>query len=467
MNHFTRLSLTLSILTAGILPAAAATFTAGGLQYTTIDEATVAVKKYVEGSDIVVPSTVRDDDGNVYTVVAVNASAFGSAAVKSVSFPSTVTSLDYYAFNRSSVERVTFAEGLESIGYGAFSMCTSLSEVNLPASLKVLGAVWELAGWGGSAFAQCTSLTKITIPAGVTELPQLTFQGCTALTEVTLNEGLTTIGERVFEECTALKSLQLPSTVTTIERAAFMKTGLDNPVVPASIRIIPNSCYLWCGDMKSFTIEEGIVEVGKQAFADCALESVEVPASVEWIRTDAFQGNGNVKTIRLGSGLRRLGHSALAVWAPSMQANVPQWSLTDIYLESTVPPVHEQNDDHFDQLDDDFFFGGKEFTDELREKFYSEVKLHVPDAAVEAYRSADIWKEFKNINGSTDAVTDIVAPCPLAVSGGVATAPGLIEVYSVSGVRVAAGTGSVDLGAIGGGVYIVKAGAETIKAVVR
>ena len=84
--------------------------------------------------------------------------------------------------------------------------------------------------------------------------------------------------------------------------------------------------------------------------------------------------------------------------------------LEEIHIDSPVPPVHEQNDDHFDIVDDDFFFGGKEFKEELRKQFYSEVRLYVPESAVEAYREAPVWKNFTHINDKEYNGIDDIMP---------------------------------------------------------
>lgn len=462
--------------------ATAADFVTDGLRFTTTSDSTVSVKNYLEGSKIAIPDSITitepaTEEGaeptkRVYAVTAVGARAFYEADVESVTVPSTVGTIDRYAFWKSTVKSVTIADGTVTIGYGAFKACPRLSEVRLPATLKELGSVYEMLGVGGAVFTECTALEKIEIPASISRLPELTFMGCTSLSEVTLNEGLEEIGERVFEGCTNLTEIELPRTVTTVERAAFNGSWLDHPVFPGTVAILPNSCYLWCGNMKGFTIEEGVVEIGRQSFADCgAITEINVPNSVEWIRSDAFQGNAMVETIHLGSGLRRLGHSSLAVWAPDQATNTPHWALKDIYIAAPVPPYHEQNDDHFDTLDDDFFFGGKEFTDELREKFYSEVTLHVTDEALVSFREDAIWGKFANIVGGYSAIGDIHADKSPAITIEGRTATSLtdgIEVYGVAGALVKKTAGnSISLDGLAPGIYVLRSGTAVAKAAVR
>lgn len=474
MKIFTCSLAVAAAMTLCTLPLSAAEFVQDGLRYQTLTDSTVTVKKYVSGSNISIPSKVtvasesEEEPDAVYTVVAISGQAFYSADISSVSVPGTVTTIEQYAFWRSKLKEIKLAEGLESIGFGAFKECTQITDVKLPSTLKELGAVYSLFGMGGSVFVGCGALQSVEIPASVTEIPELTFQQCTALTEVKLNEGLTKIGERAFEECTALTEIDLPKSLTAIERAAFCKSGLANPVIPANVNIVPNSCFLWCYNMESFTIEEGIVEIGRQSFADiCNFSEIRLPNSVEWIRTDAFQGNGNVTAVHLGSGLRRLGHASLALWAPDPATNVPYWALKDIYLASPVPPVHEQNDDHYDLLEDDFFFGGKEFTDELREQFYSEVKLHVPADAVETYKNDPIWGQFENIVADLAGIDSSIAndASGLTIGHGIVTsATSGIELYNTSGTLVRkSASDTMSLQDLPAGIYIIRSGKSAAK----
>lgn len=469
MLKFSRVILPMALTVCGI--ANAADFTVDGLTYTTLSETTVSVKKFVEGSDVVIPAKVADPATNTeYDVVQIERQAFYNAAVTSISVPASVKHVEPYAFWKATAESVKFADGTETIGYGAFRECTRLTSVTLPETLKELGSVWDVTGLDGAAFHGCTALQEITIPASITVLPQLTFCECSNLSKVNLPETLTEIGDCAFELCSSLKTFNFPASVTTLGGGVFNKSGLVNPTVPGSIKIIPNSAFLWCQKMTGFTIEEGIVEVGKQSFAACyGFTKIEVPNSVEWIRTDAFQANDNVTEIHIGSGIRRLGHASLAVWGPDEKTNTPHWKLKEIHIDSPVPPVHEQNDDHFEIVDDDFFFGAKEFTETLRRKFYAEVKLYVPEEAVDVYRNADIWKNFVFINDNVNddkGIDDVESGRKLSVTDGIATFDGQMEIYDAAGT-VRSATGTFDLNTLGTGIYIVRAGGQTVKTAIR
>ena len=141
--------------------------------------------------------------------------------------------------------------------YGTFADCTSLTSIEIPASVETIGAAtfqnctaltsvtFEKGSrlkmiWGNSiaysyygAFADCTSLTSIEIPASVETIGAATFMGCTALTTVTFEKGSQLKMIRgtnslysyssygAFADCTSLTSIEIPASVETIEVAAF------------------------------------------------------------------------------------------------------------------------------------------------------------------------------------------------------------------------------------------------------
>ena len=98
----------------------------------------------------------------------------------SIEIPAKVTKIDDTAFvGKKAIKAVTFAEGskLEEIGVAAFNG-TGITTLNLPASLKVLGA---------GAFSECESLTYVIFEGGSVEIIGLSaFGKCSKLQYVIL-----------------------------------------------------------------------------------------------------------------------------------------------------------------------------------------------------------------------------------------------------------------------------------------
>ena len=126
-------------------------------------------------------------------------------------------------------------EGLESIGDFAFSRCVSLTQINIPSTVKVIGnrafgdclrlesvvLPQGLEQLGELAFIGCSSLLSITIPPMIKAIEKYTFNGCASLRDVYLSEGLESIGDEAFSLCPFLRHISIPPTVKEISPHTF------------------------------------------------------------------------------------------------------------------------------------------------------------------------------------------------------------------------------------------------------
>lgn len=109
------------------------------------------------------------------------------------------------------IRRVVLPEGVEYIDDDAFGSCNSLSQAELPHSLK----------WIGKQAFSYTKLRDIKIPDTVTTIEDGTFYWCTDLQTVRFSEKLTKIDMNAFFGCQSLQSVLLPRYVKEIGRKAF------------------------------------------------------------------------------------------------------------------------------------------------------------------------------------------------------------------------------------------------------
>ncbi|MCH5335471.1 MAG: leucine-rich repeat protein [Alistipes sp.] len=146
-------------------------------------------------------------------------------------------------YNCTSLVSIEIPANVEIIGMSAFRKCSSLSTVTFEKGSKLKtfdGGQSHSIGAGSDyacgAFTDCTSLTTIEIPASVETIGVGTFKGCTSLTTVTFEKesSLKIIkGDYVsdnskehelygaFSDCTSLTSIEIPASVETIQTAAF------------------------------------------------------------------------------------------------------------------------------------------------------------------------------------------------------------------------------------------------------
>lgn len=97
------------------------------------------------------------------------------------------------------------------VGKRAFYLCSKVSEIILPESVKTIGE---------GAF-ESSSITSFTFPSGVTAIADKTFYFCRSLTAITIPSGVTTIGDDAFSDCESLTSVSIPTSVQSLDGWAF------------------------------------------------------------------------------------------------------------------------------------------------------------------------------------------------------------------------------------------------------
>lgn len=113
--------------------------------------------------DLVIPEGVTE----------IKQCAFDGSKIKSVSFPSSLRSIQGAAFvSCRNLTSIKWSEGITSIGFQAFCYCTELSgRVILPQSLKTLD--WGVFGY--------TKISTILIPRNIQRIGVRLFEGCSTL----------------------------------------------------------------------------------------------------------------------------------------------------------------------------------------------------------------------------------------------------------------------------------------------
>ena len=163
--------------------------------------------------------------------------------------------------------------------------------------------------------------------------------------KVIIKDGVTSIGQYAFFGCLDLTSVTIPNSVTSIGEGAFWDCqSLTTVTMPNSVISIGDYAFVGCSGLTSVTISNSVTSIGRSTFHYCkALTSLTIPSSVTSIEENAFRGCSAV---------------------------------TSITCEASTPPNCESYC----------------FT-----TVNKSIPVYVPANSVDAYKQADEWKYFTNI----------------------------------------------------------------------
>lgn len=259
-------------------------------------------------------------------------------------------------------------------------------DVVIPETVTHDGAVYPVTGIGQSAFYNCSNLTHVNVPKSVTTIGMWAFAGCRRLAQMTVPDAVTVIDENVFNGCTGLTNIILGKSVTTIRDDAFTNcSALASITIPESVSSIEDYAFYNCTGIKTlfFNAVNCNDPMWYSAFQDCPLDSITFGNHVQHIPAYLAFGQTRLESIIIPKSVATIG--AYAFWGCSQ--------LTDVICLAVTPPT----------------FAGAGLFDDAN--YYAHSTLHVLPESVQAYQSADYWKDFSRIRG------DVVLYTPCDVNG--------------------------------------------------
>ena len=128
--------------------------------------------------------------------------------------------------NNSTIKKVVLPDTIRGINHASFAYCSSLEEIVMP-NVKNIGAY---------AFYCCTSINNIDLPATLENIYPYAFAGCKSLESVDFPINLKTIQGNAFSGCNTLTSIKFQNATATISSNAFnecnIKINIDIPSTP-------------------------------------------------------------------------------------------------------------------------------------------------------------------------------------------------------------------------------------------
>ena len=361
-------------------------------------------------TNLVIPNSITSIGDYVF---------YGCSSLLEITIPGSVTSIgDRAFFGCNSITSLNIPDGVESISSQAFKECANLTSVTLPSSLTSIGT---------DIFLDCTYLTSIYVPCGEIERfnemlsydTRIKYKPLLDAFSINLNatNGSVSVNAGTLDACDSNPDVVL--TATPAEEYHFTQWSDGNTDNPRTIELTtdtsftaifeagPTQCPFsgTCGDnltwelscegvltisgtgamtdyssspyapwyssrssITSVILNDGITSIGDNTFLDCInLISVTIPNSVTNIGVDAFGDCTGLTNIVIPSSVTSIGEYAFNGCT----------GLTDITCEVVTPPT----------LKDYMVFYEVD----------KSIPLFVPAESVDAYKTADGWKDFNNI----------------------------------------------------------------------
>ncbi len=252
-----------------------------------------------------------------------------------IKFSGTVKVIEVLAFEEN-LRSVRIPESVTKIGKVAFANCLNLKEITIPNSVTSIG---------DAAFQSCLALTKVKMSENITSIGATAFYNCEDLKELNIPRRVKYIGTYAFNGCTSLTDIVIPEGVESLGIFALGDCiNLVSATIPRSVTTMEAGTFKNCSNLRNVTLTDGLTVIGQSMFDGCTgLESITIPASVTKLGYEAFKGCTGLK---------------------------------DIYCKSTTPPSLGSSS--------------------LFENTAETLKIYVPRASVDAYKTDSDWKKYKD-----------------------------------------------------------------------
>ena len=243
-------------------------------------------------------------------------SALKDTRLEEITIPSTfetgtAKNSPFTSGENSTLRKVTFADGIQVIPQYFLSNITTLTKIEIPASVQKIG---------DHAFADCSNLKTVTFkePADskLTTIDTSAFEGCSLMTLFKLPEGVTTINASAFKDCKKISLTDLPTGLITIGNAAFENcTMLRVGELPA-ITALGTAAFKNCVNLPFLSVDtSNLAEINATAFEGCTgLRSVQINGGEKkqtTIADEAFATCNSLKWLDI-ENVKSIGKNAFA-----------------------------------------------------------------------------------------------------------------------------------------------------------
>ena len=259
------------------------------------DSNSITITKYTgQEENVTIPEEI---DGR--PVIELGDNSFENCkSLSTIQFPDNLEVIGSFAFlGCNNLKDVQLLEGLKRIGYSAFTS-PLITSITIPSTVKELG--WAFQADPHSSFSSCSNLETVVFADGTTSIQGYALSGCKNVKNITIPESVTEIGDMAFLSCSSLKEITLPKGLKEIRMGTFARCdSLCKVQFPDSLETIDDYSFSDCTSIETVSIFSKVQHIGKKAFSGCKkLRSIRIPQSVTSIGEGVFDDcNKSILTI--------------------------------------------------------------------------------------------------------------------------------------------------------------------------
>ena len=157
-------------------------------------------------------------------------------------------------------------------------------DIVIPEKITVDGVEYSVTTIGMQAFDGCKALTSVDMPS-VISIGSYAFRYCSGLTSVDM-PSVTSIDSDAFAYCSALTSVDMPSVISIGYYAFLYCSNLASVAMPSVISI-RGRVFGSCPNLISVNMPS-VTSIGEEAFIDCPITNLSLPATLTSIGNNCF-----------------------------------------------------------------------------------------------------------------------------------------------------------------------------------
>ena len=190
----------------------------------------------------------------------------------------------------SKLKKMTLPTGLYRIGQSAFSKLFSLTEINIPDTVRSIG----YGAFSGTGYDADTNY----INGGLYIGNWLVAVNNVAMTSFTVQEG--TVGVADGKDTSLFPTraqkitvLELPSSLRYIGSRSFARLRITELRLPSELQTLGNGAFASCSALNTVNLGDcsGLESIGEKAFSEAAISEITIPESVVSVGELVFNNN--------------------------------------------------------------------------------------------------------------------------------------------------------------------------------